>query len=148
MSSSIYFRLPAAFAAALFVSACEEHTGNPVVFGQVHSFGITMGQSPTTQAPEFVLGYKDANIAILPTIATSQSGEVKVLGGKTKFAGAEFNETYSVFGQFGTENPTRIGEGTVTLDKFFATGIAAQKIAAGFACAVSDGKDSAHCHKL
>ncbi|GEM_PF-6084253 len=147
MSQHIHIRLPAALATALLLAACEEHAGNPVVFGQTQALGITLGQSPTTQAPEFVFGFKDANIAILPTVAVSPTNEMIELGGTAKFPGQEFNETYSVLGQFNNETPTQIGEGKVVLGKFFATGIAAQKLSAGFACSVSDGKDKAHCHK-
>lgn len=130
----------------ILLAGCEIAPKNPVIFGQATSVGITIGQSPTTQAPEFVLGYKDANIAFLPTVAEDGDGNITELGGNTQVGDDSYDETYSVLGQFDVSTPTQ-GQGNVGLGKFFATGIAAQKLAAGFACAESDGKDAVHCHK-
>jgi hypothetical protein len=140
------YRVAAAGLFPLIAIGCEPTSENPVVFGQGTTVGISIGQSPTTQAPEFVLGYKDVNIALLPTTATDAAGEVITLGGQSGADANGFSETYSVLGQFDLNTPTQVGAGVAGLGKFFATGLAAQKLSAGFACAISDGRDMAHCH--
>ena len=152
MSAFLPIRAIAIGLVTLLAAGCESPSENPVIFGQGTSVGISIGQSPTTQAPEFVLGYKDANIAFLPTIAMDGSGNVTKLGGNVSLPGASgsagtgFEETYSVLGQFEVNSPTQAGSEKLGLGKFFATGLAAQKLSAGFACALSDGRDLAHCH--
>lgn len=133
-------------AGLIILTACEA-VEDTVVFGQAHTVGISAGQAPGAAAPEFVLGYKDANVALLPAAVKDATGNPTPLGGTTKGGGSEFGETFSVFGQFsansalgGQQNPD------VGLGKFFATGIAAQKLASGFACNVSGGTDKSHCH--
>lgn len=137
-------------AAALALSACEASKNAPVIFGQAQTVGISIGQNQATQAPEFVLGYKDANIAFLPTVAIGDDGKVVPLGGATEFpskdGSTKFNETYSVLGQFEVDANAGQSDTGAKIGKFFSTGLAAQKLAAGFACAISDGRDLAHCH--
>lgn len=146
MRTSIFHRSAVVGLLSLLLVGCESASVNSVIFGQGTSVGLSIGQSPTTQAPEFVLGYKDANIAFLPTVATKADGDIITLGGKSGSGTDGFSETYSVLGQFEVNTPTQIGSGAVGLGKFFATGLAAQKLSAGFACAVSDGRDESHCH--
>lgn len=119
-----------------------------VVFAQAHTVGISVSQSQTAPTPEFVLGYKDANVALLPTAIRDRNGNPTEIGGVSRSDGQEFSETFSVFGQFrANTSKNETGSPTVGLGKFFATGLAAQKLAAGFACSVTDGKDAKHCHK-
>ncbi|MEX0371096.1 MAG: hypothetical protein AB3N09_10725 [Tateyamaria sp.] len=129
----------------LLLSACDVRDSTSVVFVQRHTLGISLAQSETTQAPEFNLGYSDANAAVMPAFAVASDGRVVKLGGESVVGSTRFHETYSVLGQFEAEAPTEVGA-NVGLGKFFATGAAAQKMSAGFACAVSDGRDVAHCH--
>ena len=129
------------------VAGCEAPTANPVIFGQGTSLGITLGQSSTTQAPEFALGYRDQNIAYLPTVAVDEKGRVIPIGGAINSQTGSFNETYSVLGQFELGAEAKENVPAIALGKFFATGNAAVKLSAGFACGISDGKDSTHCHK-
>lgn len=138
-----FFKPAAVLAGSLGLMACET-LPDTVIFGQAHTVGISIGQSDAAPAPEFVLGYKDANIALLPAAVKDAAGNPTLVGGNTRVGTQGYNETFSVFGQFkaNTTGPSEVG-----LGKFFATGIAAQKLAAGFACAVSDGKDTTHCHK-
>lgn len=146
MTHAYLKRLAAIGVLASAVAGCEVLPNNPVIFGQGTSVGISIGQSPTTQTPEFVLGYKDANIAYLPTVAVDANGNVQDLGGVMRMNGNEFKETYSVLGQFEVNANTDPGKPSVGLGKFFATGNAAVKLAAGFACGVADGRDVTHCH--
>ncbi|MEM1299610.1 MAG: hypothetical protein AAGH68_10060 [Pseudomonadota bacterium] len=146
MERKSFLRLPAVVAVAFVTAGCDYATSNPVVFGQATSLGITVGQSPTTQTPELVLGYKDANIAVLPTIATDANGNITRLGSASTQDGGAFEETFSVLGQFQANTEAKDNAPSAALGKFFATGFAAQKLSAGFACSVSDGKDVKHCH--
>lgn len=130
------------------LTACETKSENPVVFGQTQTVGISIGQSPTAQVPEFTFGYRDANIAVLPTVYSDAAGNVQKLGGITRAQNNEYNETFSVLGQFevNTDNKVSDGAAKVGLGKFFATGLAAQKLSSGFACALAEGRDFTHCH--
>lgn len=147
MTHKVAFRSTLAALVACALAGCEALPQNPVIFGQGTSVGITIGQSPTTQTPEFILGYKDANIAYLPTVAVDGAGNLTDLGGKMKVGSDEFKETYSVLGQFEVNGETDPSKPSIGLGKFFATGNAAVKLAAGFACGVADGRDVTHCHK-
>lgn len=148
MERSLCMPAAAAGFVGLLLAGCDSASKNPVIFGQTTTVGISIGQSQTTQAPEFVLGYKDANVAILPTVAEDGAGNVATLGGTVTNPqnGVSFEETYSVLGQFEVNTPTSIAAEEAGLGKFFATGLAAQKLSAGFACALSDGRDATHCH--
>ncbi|AZV78445.1 hypothetical protein EBB79_11510 [Parasedimentitalea marina] len=131
----------------LGLGACGPTPGNPVVFGQAQTLGVSVGQGVGTPAPEFTLGYSDANIAILPTGLEVAPGTTQELGARAPNAGNAPNDTYSVFGQFGARGgKTTSGNGSFALEKFFATGAAAQNLSQGFACAASDGRASEHCH--
>lgn len=131
------------------VSACAPTSGNPVVFGQAQKLGVSLGQAAGAPSPEFTVGYSDANIAILPTALEGGPGSAtRELGARAPNGNGQPNDTYSVFGQFGTRSPTRTtsGDGNFALEKFFATGAAAQNLSQGFACAASDGRALKHCH--
>lgn len=67
-------------------------------------------------------------------------------------------DTYSTIGQFAVEgsggnavasdDPRPASPAAkVGLGSFFATGLAAQRLSGGFACAVADGKTAVNCHK-
>lgn len=100
-----------------------------LVFGQSQNVGLSVGGSAPEQRAEITLGYKDYNIAVIPTSVLSKAPD----------ANGEWEDSLSVLGQFeldaeaGTEN-------SVGLGKFFATGGAARTLADGFRCKVSDGK--------
>ncbi len=124
------------------LSACSDPNQAPVIFGQTQTLGVSVGSSATGVAPDVTVGFKDANIAILPTNAITTEGNYEFRGGISGEDGRAFEDTYSTFGQFkGSAESGKVG-----LEKFFATGLAAQKLSAGFACGVSDGRDKDHCH--
>lgn len=129
------------------LTGCAVPTANPVIFGQETSVGISIGQSAATQIPEFKVGYNDANVAYLPTVAVDGDGNLTALGGVIDGNGGSYKETYSVLGQFDVEATNGTNGPGAKLGKFFATGNAAVKLSAGFACGVSEGKDQTHCHK-
>jgi hypothetical protein len=84
-----------------------------------------------------VLGFKDANFAVVPTVYKSEEGKNDQLTGKTDGTNPD-EDAFSTLGQF--EASTQ--ETTVALGKFFATGIAARRLADGFACEVSNGTEA------
>lgn len=137
---------------ATLLSGCIGEITNPVVFGQATTVGISLGQSANTQSPAFVLGYKDVNIAFLPTALTTKDGDQVPIGSKSPSEDGVFEGTFSVFGQFevNAANGAPGSDGQqpglqVGLGKFFATGDAAKKLAAGFACKLSEGKVRTDC---
>jgi hypothetical protein len=109
----------------LLLAACaSQYDHAPLIFGQAHSLGVSIGTNPANQTPELNLGFKDMDIAIVPTVGgVGANGLIqgKVDGGI---------DAYSTFGQFSTTV-----EGTsVGLGKFFATGNAAVALGDGFGC--------------
>lgn len=148
------------FVAALpaVAAACTPSENAPLVFGQGTTLGVTVGAAATGQTPEFTLGYKDTNIAVIPTIVEQQDGSFTQLGGENVTSGfvpagesevpsapgdAErrtSGNTYDAFSTFGQFEASIEGS-KVGLGKFFATGVAAQRLSEGFACGVSRGTD-------
>lgn len=117
------------FALALASSLCGCSTENlPLVYGQSMDVGITISGSMPEQAAELTLGFRDKNIAVVPTTRQAQVPD------KT----GTHLDALSVLGQFETE--AEAAQPKVSLGKFFATGMAAKTLADGFKCQL--GKDA------
>jgi len=159
----------AAAATTLMAGCTSDHA--PLFFGQTQTAGIAIGVNPATSVPEITVGYKDANIANVPTAIMQPDGSFLPLNGaaqvgenRTEDSGNE-RDAYSTFGQFDVNVGTgssvsqknegssgAVGSQTVpsgstpdakiALGKFFATGLAARYLAQGFACDVSGGSHS------
>lgn len=118
--------------AGISVAACTNN--NHLIFGQNHVIGFELaGPSPEQAGGALTLAYKDRNIAIVPVTVRHDNGHYMPVGGiNAEKTPNSVSDAYSVLGQFefsgGNEGKTRVG-----LGKFFATGIAAQKLAEGFA---------------
>ncbi len=112
----------------LILGGCGEWKNPPLLFGQSQSVGITISGSTTDQGAELTLGYRDRNFAIIPVTVRHGSGDSTQI---IADAGAGFQDALSVIGQFEVNAKAQTPE--VSLGKFFATGIAAQKLADGFA---------------
>jgi len=100
----------------------------PLIFGQSQTVGISIGAGASEQGADFVLGYKDKNIAIVPVAIKVAEGSYAQVG---SMSGDNFEDSFSVIGQF--EVNTTTSQGNVGLGKFFATGAAAKALADGFA---------------
>ena len=101
----------------LMLTGCAKiHT--PLIFGQATSVGIDLSTNPETQSAQLILGYKDANIALVPVVA----GDNETVSIISKDGNSL--DAVSVFGQFGV--------GAQGVGKFFATGAAARRLAAGY----------------
>jgi hypothetical protein len=125
-------RLFAVTFGALLLGACSSSQNMPLIFGQQQTVGISIGASTTDQGGEFVLGYKDKNIAIVPVTVIQKDGSSTLV--KSVVAGKDAKtpstDAMSVLGQFEVSSDTK--SNNVSLGKFFATGLAAQKLADGF----------------
>jgi hypothetical protein len=119
--------------AAIFAGGCASQEHAPLLFGQAHTLGVSIGAS-TAGTPDLVVGFKDANIAHIPTVAKFDNGGGVLIQGDV---GAGHRDAYATFGQF--ESSTT--GSSVGLGKFFATGLAARRLADGFACKLSSGTD-------
>lgn len=122
------------FLASLF-SGCASSEHAPLLFGQAQTLGISVGAAAQGQAPELTVGYKDVNIAHIPTVVLAEDGSGALIQGET---GGKDKDAYSTFGQF--EASTNAAE--TSLGKFFATGIAARYLAEGFACEAARGTEA------
>ncbi|HSF93710.1 MAG TPA: hypothetical protein VLA52_01690 [Thermohalobaculum sp.] len=137
------------------LAACSASEHAPLIFGQATTLGVSVGAAATGATPEFTLGLKDANIAIIPTIVRQPDGKFEQIGGNNASSGDPVavsdggedsaaptssgltEDAYSTFGQFeATTEGSKVG-----LGKFFATGVAAQRLSEGFACGVSHGTE-------
>jgi hypothetical protein len=116
-------------AIAILVAGCASQRNAPLLFGQTHSVGIAVGTNPASQTPEISVGYKDLDIAIIPTVSETTG---QLIQGRSSDG---FEDAYSTFGQF----QTSVAASQVGLGKFFATGIAARRLADGFGCEISRG---------
>lgn len=100
----------------------------PLIFGQSDVLGLMVGTALKPGEGVFSLGYSGQNIAVMPVFAEKPNGEYEGVGGKNK---DEDTDAFSVVGQFKAASGVHsIG---VSLDRFFATGLAAQQLSEGLA---------------
>lgn len=130
-------RICTALSAAVFTlaltSACSTHGNTMLVFGQTQTLGISIGGSATDQGASFTLGYQDKNFAVVPaTVRHADGSSTQVLStvGNPGSRPGQSQDALSVLGQFSVSTNSRTAD--VGLGKFFATGLAAQKLADGF----------------
>jgi len=126
-------QISAALTAAVFTSACSTQGNTMLVFGQTQTVGISIGGSATDQGVNFTLGYQDKNFAIVPaTVRQADGSSTQVLSnvGNPSTKSGESGDALSVLGQFSVSTNSKTAD--VGLGKFFATGLAAQKLADGF----------------
>lgn len=139
---------------AATISGCEAPKHAPLIFGQTQTLGVSIATAANGTAPEVTLGYRDANIAMVPTTIEQPGGEntqleATVGGGEKLAADGETvverqkpaKDAFSTFGQFSAAVTGATAK--TALGKFFATGLAAQKISDGFSCALSEGTSAA-----
>jgi len=113
------------------LAGCGNVDSAHLVFGQQNTVGLDISATAPEQGATLSLGFKDKNIAIIP-VAVSNGGSYERLGSTNKTDGSDENDAYSTLGQFDLATGKN-GAASVGLGKFFATGIAAQKLADGFA---------------
>jgi|OpeIllAssembly_1097287.scaffolds.fasta_scaffold1291375_1 hypothetical protein len=119
-----------AVVAAAAAAGCAVPGQTVLVFGQTQTVGLSIGGTVSDQGASFTLGYQDKNFAIVPaTVAQANGSSSQVLSTVGK-DGKGGSDALSVLGQFEVRSSTRTAD--VGLGKFFATGLAAQKLADGF----------------
>ena len=134
-------RLAGLLVAGAALAGCATNQPLPLLFGQTHNVGIVISGSTAEQGAELTLGYRDRDIAVVPVAVPQEDGKYTQLSSTVPhetIPGAVAKDAFSVLGQFdvkGETTPVQVG-----LGKFFATGLAAQKLADGFAC-----KMGQHC---
>lgn len=137
-------RICTALSAAVITSACSTQGNTMLVFGQTQTLGISIGGSATDQGATFTLGYQDKNFAIVPaTVRQPDGSSTQVLStvGNPKNKAGQSQDALSVLGQFSVNTSTKSAD--VGLGKFFATGLAAQKLADGFSEKLAASGDKA-----
>jgi hypothetical protein len=117
--------------ALLAAAACGTSDNPPLVFTETNNIGITVASSPAAQGSEVTLGYRSLDLAVVPVTVTQADGTVTNLFVEVQDGqGAKASDTLSVLGQF--EANAQAPAAAVGLGRFFATGLAAQKLADGF----------------
>lgn len=99
----------------------------PLLFLRTDVFGVDIGGSLAQQGLQFVLGYNNRNLALIPVYAEGADGEViRVSGRDQSFKDTLSRDAFSVLGQFDANTETkRLGFG---LERYFATGVAARNL--------------------
>lgn len=121
------------------LAGCTTLDSSPLIFGQGITVGISAGAASTNTSPEIVIGFKQANFAVVPTVIPADvpplPGENEPTRRIAAFGSGPtgLEDALSTFGSF--SNNTKVGE--VELGVFFATGVAAQRLSQGFCYAVA-----------
>lgn len=124
---------------ALTAACAAESNSVPLVFGTATTLGVSVGANPANAGtPEFTLGFKRAEIAVVPTVIPKDA--ITELATKQEIVATgvgEHSETdaLSTFGSFASDSTTQ----SVGLGTFFATGVAAQNLSNGFKCKLANG---------
>jgi hypothetical protein len=75
------------FILSSFLIGCASNQDLPLVFGQSQTVGISIGAGASEQGADFVLGYKDKNVAIVPVSIKDKDGSTAQIASKS---GANF----------------------------------------------------------
>lgn len=118
---------------AVAETAPERPYQAPLVFMKSDVVGIDISGSIAEKGAQFTLGYTGRNIALIPVVAESRGHAFTTL--LSTNADGRNADAYSVLGQFKANSATaklRLG-----LDRYFATGVAAQNLADGLQAAIA-----------
>lgn len=165
MHSRFHRNIAALIAAPLVLGGCVQATrhSNTMIFGTNTSFGLSVG-TDTAQVPTIVVGYKRQEAVIMPLVANSLGAAasaaninrldpcdltkpVTVTGGQFAVhpcslvaVNGKALDSYSVLASFGATYDASGSGAKGGLAQYFATGIAAQLLAAtGGASVVATG---------
>jgi len=126
---------------ALACASCATNQPVPLLFAQSHTLGVTIGGTAQEQGVELTLGYRDRDIAVVPVSVPQAGGTNTQLNSTvpadTASDSAVATDAFSVLGQFDTTSDAKAAQ--VGLGTFFATGLAAQKLADGFSTKLAGG---------
>ena len=124
--------LAVAGSAAMSLAGCAGST-LPVIFADKTSVGIDI--SGSEQGVDLSLGFKTRSLSVVPVAVMRKDKdgnvvEVVKMGGEDKDAKNDvIKDSFSTFGNFTVDTGVRGPAAEIGLGRFFATGVAAQKIA-------------------
>ena len=107
-------------------------TNPPLMFGDITTFGLRIGNDTATAGGSVSLGYKAQSVAIVPVSALDANGKPGLLKGQ----GRGQADAMSVFASFVSASPASGADAgsTVQLGQVFSTGLAAQSLTMGYVC--------------
>lgn len=128
-----YVSLMSLFASALALGACATG-GSPLTFIESNTLGISIASGAPEGAVELTVGYVGRNVAIVPVTASYGNPEHQTFVGSQRSVNGDY-DAFSVFANFTAAAGVTDGGKTskAGFGKFFATGLAADKLAEGFA---------------
>ncbi len=120
-----------AVASAALITGCAV-TNPPLMFGDITTFGLRIGNDTATAGGSVSLGYKAQSVAIVPVSALDANGKPGLLKGR----GRGQADAMSVFASFVSASPASGADAgsTVQLGQVFSTGLAAQSLTMGYVC--------------
>ena len=110
------------------LSACTDPANAPLFFSQTQTLGVGVGTGNAGGPADVTVGFKSQNVAVVPTIAGSESAPGRI---EANASGA--TDALSTFGSF----ESQASSDGVGIGQFFATGLSSQRIAQGLGCAAA-----------
>lgn len=114
----------------------------PLIYARADVLGLDVAGSAAEQGTSFTFGFGSRNVALVPVVAANADGSLaglKASDGATP-AGQD-KDAFSVLGQFASNTETRsLG---FCLERYFATGMAAQNLGRGLGAAAAAQRASA-----
>lgn len=114
------------------LASCKSRDNPPLLFVQADSYGASVSAGTGSQGVQANVGYKGFNFAAVPVTVKDAGGNPRPLHAVNT---NENFDAYSVFGHFSSTAGTTGNAGTqpeIGIGKFFATGLAARRLAEGF----------------
>ncbi|MEJ8860137.1 hypothetical protein WKW79_36820 [Variovorax robiniae] len=110
----------------------------PLLFARSDVIGIDIAGSLAQQGVQFVLGYNERSIALIPATTRNYNGKVQsIMGADGDGDGPVALDALSVLGQFKSNTKTQsLGFG---IERYFATGYAARNLGDGLGLAIANG---------
>lgn len=121
---------------ALLISGCNGSRHKSLLFVQSDTLGAAAGVGQSGQPVDVTVAYKGFNYARVPVARKDDSKNVTKIKGKFTESGKEFGDALSVFGRFKGNAGVQAGVPGIGLQKFFATGFSARKLAEGYQFAI------------
>lgn len=120
------------------ISGCAIKHSDVMLFGTNTKYGVSIAADQPENTPHLNLGYKRQEFVWMPMVANGDKESViqsKVKGQSVqelKYIGKESDkneDTYSVLASFGSQVEASTGSAGVGIAQYFATGMAARKLA-------------------
>ena len=108
------------------LSGCNT-TDSRLVFGKVNTFGGSISATAPDQGGNVVIGYRSANIAVVPVATRDANGTVVPVFSAQRSNTQQARDAFSTFAHF-EAGAGGTGRG-ICLGDTFATGLAAQRVA-------------------